>query len=260
MIFYKTNQDLDLMRKSADLLGRAHGEVAKHVKPGVSTLALDKIAEEFIKDNEASPSFLNYGGFPASLCISVNEVVVHGIPSKYELKEGDIISIDCGVFLNGFHADSAYTYPIGRISKEVADLLKTTKESLYEGINKTRVGNRIGDVSFAIQKYCEKKGYSVVRELVGHGVGKKLHEKPEVPNFGKRGSGVKIQNGLVIAIEPMINLGKKKVVQEDDNWTIRTLDRMPSAHYEHTVAVVNNEPEILTTFKYIEEVFQHSYA
>ncbi len=260
MIFYKTEQDLDLMRKSADLLGRAHGEVAKHVKPGISTLALDKIAEEFIKDNGALPSFLNYGGFPASLCISVNEVVVHGIPSKYELKEGDIISIDCGVFFNGFHSDSAYTYPIGEISEEVAKLLETTKESLYEGINKTRVGNRIGDVSFAIQKYCEKKGYSVVRELVGHGVGKKLHEKPEVPNFGKRGSGVKIQNGLVIAIEPMINLGKKKVIQENDNWTIRTLDRKPSAHYEHTVAVVNNEPEILTTFKYIEEVFQYSYA
>ena len=248
------------MRKSADLLGRAHAEVAKSVEPGVKTKDLDKIAEEFIKDNNAYPSFLNYGGFPGSLCISVNEVVVHGIPSSYELKDGDIISVDCGVLLNGYHADSAYTYPVGEVSKEVLDLLKTTKESLYKGIEQARVGNRIGDVSFAIQSYCEKKGYSVVRELVGHGIGKDLHEKPEVPNFGNRGRGIKIQNGLVIAIEPMINLGGKKVFQENDNWTIRTRDRKPSAHYEHTVAVVNGEPEILTTFKYIEEVFQYTYA
>jgi len=260
MIYYKKESDLEMMRKSADLLGRAHAEVAKSVAPGIKTKDLDKIAEEFIKDNGAYPSFLNYGGFPGSLCISVNEVVVHGIPGNYELKDGDIISIDCGVFLNEYHADSAYTYPVGEVSKEVLSLLKTTKESLYKGIEQTKVGNRLGDVSYAIQSYCEKKGYSVVRELVGHGIGKNLHEKPEVPNFGNRGRGIKIQDGLVIAIEPMINLGGRKVVQERDNWTIRTKDRKPSAHYEHTVAVVNGEPEILTTFKYIEEVFQYSYA
>lgn len=260
MIYYKTEEDLELMRQSAQLLGKAHGEVAKHVKPGVVTKDLDKIAEEFIKDHGAHPSFLNYEGFPASLCMSVNEVVVHGFPTSYELKEGDIVSIDCGVLLNGFHADSAYTYPVGKVSTDVLELLKTTKESLYQGIEQVRRGNRIGDVGYAIQHYCETRGYEVVRELVGHGVGKSLHEKPEVPNYGKRGRGPKIQEGLVIAIEPMINLGTRRVVQERDGWTIRTRDRKPSAHYEHTVAVVNGEAEILTTFEYIEEAFQYTYA
>lgn len=260
MIYYKTAEDLEQMRISAQLLGKAHGEVAKHVKPGISLKALDKIAEEYIKDNGAHPSFLNYDGFPASLCMSVNEVVVHGIPTDYVVKEGDIVSIDCGVYLNGYHADSAYTYPIGEVSKEVLDLLQTTKQSLYEGIAQVRRGNRIGDVGYAIQQYCEQRGYQVVRELVGHGVGKNLHEKPEVPNYGRRGRGPKIQEGLVIAIEPMINLGNRRVVQERDGWTIRTRDRKPSAHYEHTVAVVNGEAEILTTFQYIEEAFQYTYA
>lgn len=260
MIKYKSESDLEMMRASAQLLGKAHGEVAKHVRPGIATKELDKIAEEFIKDNGAHPSFLNHNGFPASLCMSVNEVVVHGFPSDYVLKDGDIVSIDCGVYLNGYHADSAYTYPIGEVKPEVLQLLKTTKESLYVGIEKVKVGNRLGDLGFTIQNYCEKRGYSVVRELVGHGIGKKLHEKPEVPNFGRRGQGVKFQNGLVIAIEPMINLGTRKVVQERDGWTIRTRDRKPSAHYEHTVAVVNGEAEVLTTFKYIEEVFNYSYA
>lgn len=260
MIYYKTAEDLAFMRQSAQLLGKAHGEVAKHVKAGISTKALDKIAETFIKDHQAAPSFLNYGGFPASLCISVNDVVVHGIPGNYELKDGDIVSIDCGVFLNGYHADSAYTYPIGEVPPEVLALLQTTKESLYMGIEQTRRGNRIGDVSHAIQVYCEARGYEVVRELVGHGVGKSLHEKPEVPNYGKRGRGPKIEDGLVIAIEPMINLGTRRVMQESDGWTIRTRDRKPSAHFEHTVAVVDGEPEVLTTFQYIEEAFKYTYA
>lgn len=260
MIYYKTAEDLEYMRKSAELLGKAHGEVAKHVGPGITTKALDKIAEEFIKDNNAHPSFLGYEGFPASLCISVNEVVVHGIPNNYEVKDGDIVSIDCGVYLNGYHADSAYTYPIGEVKPDVLALLKTTKESLYKGIEEVKRGNRIGDVSHAIQHYCEERGYQVVRELIGHGVGKSLHEKPEVPNYGKRGRGPKIQDGLVIAIEPMINLGTRRVVSESDGWTIRTRDRMPSAHYEHTVAVVDGVAEILTTFQYIEEAFKYTYA
>ena len=260
MIYYKTAEDIELMRQSAQLLGKAHGEVAKHIKPGIATKELDKIAEEFIKDHGAHPSFLNYEGFPASLCMSINEVVVHGFPGSYELKEGDIVSIDCGVLLNGFHGDSAYTYPIGPVSTDVMELLKTTKQSLYEGIERVRRGNRIGDVSHAVQHYCETRGYEVVRELVGHGVGRNLHEKPEVPNYGKRGRGPKIQEGMVLAIEPMINLGTRRVVQERDGWTIRTRDRKPSAHYEHTVAVVNGEAEILTTFEYIEEAFQYTYA
>lgn len=259
-IYYKTEEELAIMRDSAYILGRAHAEVAKLVKPGVSTKTLDKVAEAFIKDHQAVPSFLNYNGFPASLCISVNEVVVHGFPSTYELRDGDVVSIDCGVCLRGYHSDSAYTYPVGTVEPSVLELLKTTKESLYKGIEQVRVGNRIGDIGYAIQQYCQAKGYSVVRELVGHGVGKHLHEKPEVPNYGKRGQGPKIQNGMVIAIEPMINLGSRNVVQEKDGWTIRTRDRKPSAHYEHTVAVVNGMPEILTTFQFIEEVFQYSYA
>jgi len=260
MIYLKTEADIQKMKDSALLLGKAHGEVAKYVKPGVSTKFLDNIAEQFIKDHKAHPSFLNYNGFPASLCISVNEVVVHGIPGAYELKDGDIVSIDCGVFLNGFHADSAYTYPIGNVSGETKKLLEVTKQSLYLGIEQMKLGNRIGDVSHAVQKHAEASGFTVVRELVGHGVGKKLHEKPDVPNFGKRGRGQKIKNGLVIAIEPMINQGSRLVVQERDKWTIRTRDRKPSAHYEHTVACVDGKPQILTTFDFIEEALQSQYA
>lgn len=256
MIIYKSSQDIDKIRASALVLGKAHGEVARYVKPGVSTKSLDKIATEFIRDNKGIPSFLNYGGFPASLCISVNEVVVHGIPSLYELRDGDIVSIDCGVLLDGFHSDSAYTYPVGNVKPEVLDLLRVTKESLYIGIEFAKEGNRIGDLASAIQEYVETRGYSVVRELVGHGLGRSLHEKPEVPNYGKSGRGEKIKSGLVIAIEPMINLGKRYVVQEGDGWTIRTKDRMPSAHYEHTVAILPDRTEILTTFEFIEQTIK----
>ncbi|WP_111670692.1 type I methionyl aminopeptidase [Algoriphagus litoralis] len=256
MIQYKTSEEVQLIKESADILGRAHGEVAKYIKEGVKTSFLDKIAEEFIRDHNGVPSFKGYNGFPASLCISVNEVIVHGFPNDYELKDGDIISVDCGVFHQGFHSDSAYTYPIGEVSPSVKALLSATKDSLYLGIEQAVVGNRIGDIGFAIQKFVEAKGYTVVRELVGHGLGKKLHEAPEVPNYGKKGSGVPLKAGMVIAIEPMINLGTRNIVQERDGWTIRTADRKPSAHYEHTVAILEDRTEVLTTHKYIEEVFK----
>ena len=256
MIQYKTSEEVQLIKKSADILGRAHGEIAKHIKEGVKTSFLDKIAEEFIRDHGGVPSFKGYNGFPASLCISVNEVVVHGFPSDYELKDGDIISVDCGVFHQGFHSDSAYTYPIGEVSPSVLELLKATRDSLYLGIEQAVAGNRIGDIGHAIQKFVEAKGYTVVRELVGHGLGRKLHEAPEVPNYGKKGSGIPLKAGMVIAIEPMINLGTRNIVQERDGWTIRTADRKPSAHYEHTVAIFENKTEVLTTHKYIEEIFK----
>lgn len=256
MILYKTEEEIQLIRESADILGRAHGEVAKQVKIGVKTKDLDKIADDFIRDHGGVPSFKGYNGFPSALCISENEQVVHGFPSEYELKDGDIISIDCGVFYKGFHSDSAYTYPVGEISPETMSLLKATKESLYIGIENAKFGSRMGDVSYSIQKYVEDRGFTVVRELVGHGLGRNLHESPEVPNYGKRGRGPKLNEGLVIAIEPMVNLGTRDVVQEDDGWTIRTKDRMPSAHYEHTVAIFKDRTEILTTHKYIEEVFK----
>jgi methionyl aminopeptidase len=256
MIHYKTSEEVQKIKESADILAKAHGEVAKHVKVGVKTSYLDKIAEEFIRDHQAVPSFKGYGGFPASLCISVNEVVVHGFPSEYELKDGDIISIDCGVFHQGFHSDSAYTYPVGEVSSPVLDLLRATKDSLYQGIEKAVFGNRIGDIGNAIQKFVEAKGYTVVRELVGHGLGKNLHEAPEVPNYGKKGSGPLLKDGMVIAIEPMVNLGTRNIVQERDGWTIRTADRKPSAHYEHTVAIFEDRTEILTSHKYIEENYK----
>lgn len=256
MIHYKTSEEVELIKKSADILGKAHGEVAKHVKEGVKTSLLDKIAEEFIRDNSAVPSFKGYNGFPASLCISVNEVVVHGFPSQYELKDGDIISIDCGVFHQGFHSDSAYTYPIGEVPASIIDLLKSTRDSLYLGIEQAVFGNRVGDIGFAIQKFVEAKGYTVVRELVGHGLGRNLHEAPEVPNYGKKGSGIPLKAGMVIAIEPMVNLGTRNIVQEKDGWTIRTADRKASAHYEHTVAIFEDRTEVLTTHKYIEENFK----
>lgn len=246
------------------VLGKTHAEVAKLIKPGVSTASLDKRAEEFIRDNGGIPSFKGvdngHSKFPASLCVSVNEIIVHGFPGAYELKEGDVISVDCGVFLNGFHSDSAYTYPVGQISPRVQKLLNVTKEALYIGISQVRMGGRLGDVGYAIQTYVERNGYSVVRELVGHGIGRNMHESPEVPNYGKRGQGSKLQEGLVIAIEPMVNLGNKSIVQEKDNWTIRTLDRKPSAHYEHTVAINNGKADILTTFEYIEAVLKSTYG
>ncbi len=258
MISYKTEEEIELIRQSADVLGRAHAEVAKLIRPGITTIELDKVAEEFINDAGGRPSFKNYHGFPYTLCISPNEQVVHGFPGKYELKEGDIISVDCGVFLNGFHSDSAYTYAVGEVSEDVTNLLKHTNESLYLGIENAIAGNRIGDIGNAIQTFVEDKGYSVVRELVGHGIGRDLHEKPEVPNYGKRGRGTKLKEGMVLAIEPMINLGTKRVVQENDGWTIRTEDRKYSAHFEHTVVVKKDCAEILTTHKYIEEVLNKS--
>ena len=256
MILYKTEEEVECIKESAQILGKAHAEVAKMVNPGVSTLYLDKIAEDYIRDNGGVPSFKNYNGFPASLCISTNEAVVHGIPDNKELKEGDIVSIDCGVFYKGFHSDSAYTYPVGEVDDEVLKLLEVTKNSLYKGIEQAKYGNRIGDISFAIQKYVDEYGYGIVRELVGHGLGKSLHEDPEVPNYGKRGSGTKLKHGLVIAIEPMINLGSRNIIQEADGWTIRTSDRKPSAHFEHTVAIFKDKTEILTTHKYIEEILK----
>ncbi|HVD98370.1 MAG TPA: type I methionyl aminopeptidase [Cytophagaceae bacterium] len=254
MIYCKTDEEIKLIKKSADILGRTHAEVAKNIKPGVKTSELDKIAYDFITKNGGKPSFKGYKGYPSSLCISVNEVVVHGMPGDYQLQEGDIISVDGGVFLDGFHSDSAYTYPVGIISEEKRKLLKSTKESLYVGIQQAVAGNRTGDIGHAIQSFVEKDGYSVVRELVGHGLGKSLHEEPEVPNYGKKGTGVRLQEGMVIAIEPMVNQGKKNIFQENDGWTIRTVDRKPSAHFEHTVVVRKGQAEILTTFKYIEEI------
>jgi methionyl aminopeptidase len=253
-IFLKSKADADIIRNNGILLGKTHAEVAKVISEGVKTKDLDKIAEDFIRSNGARPSFKNYNGFPASLCISVNDVVVHGIPSNRELRDGDVVSIDCGVYKDGFHSDSAYTYMVGNVRDEVKKLLIDTKKSLYLGISTVKAGGRIGDISFAVQSYTESNGYGVVRELVGHGVGKSLHEGPEVPNFGKKGNGAKLVEGMVIAIEPMITLGKRFVVQENDNWTIRTEDRKYAAHFEHTVLVTKDGYDILTTFDYIEEV------
>lgn len=259
MVHLKSEEELHLMRNSAKILAQTHGEVAKMVRPGIKTSDLDKRAEEFIRDNNGSPSFKNYRGFPYSLCISVNEVVVHGFPGEYELKEGDVVAVDCGVKLNGYHSDSAYTYPLPGVSQPVIDLLKRTYDSLMLGIAQARSGNRIGDVAYAIQSYVEGFGYGVVRELVGHGVGKSLHEDPEVPNYGKRGKGVKIIPGMVFAIEPMINMGTKDVVQERDGWTIRTKDRKPSAHFEHMVAIFKDKTEIMTSHEEIEKNYSYKW-
>lgn len=259
MVVYKSEEEIQIIRESAQILGRAHGEVAKRIKPGVTTQELDRIAEEFIKDHGGIPSFKDYHGFPSSLCISVNEVVVHGFPGKYELREGDVLSVDCGVQFKGFHSDSAYTYPLIGAKPEVLLLLERTYESLFIGIQQAKSGNRMGDVGFAIQTFVEKFGYGVVRELVGHGVGRELHEDPEVPNFGKRGKGVKLTAGMVFAIEPMINMGTKNVIQEQDGWTIRTKDRKPSAHFEHMVAIYKDRTEILTTHEYIEQNYSYQW-
>ena len=242
------------MRASNKLVGMTLGEVAKWVQPGITTLRLDEIAEEFIRDHGGVPGFKGYGGFPFTLCISENDKVVHGFASEYQLRDGDIISVDCGVVLNGFNGDSAYTFPVGNVSEEILRLLRTTKESLYLGIEAALAGKRIGDIGSTIQTYCERNGYSVVRELCGHGIGKKLHEDPEVPNYGRRGTGPILKPGMCIAIEPMINLGSKNILMEKDGWTIRTRDRKPSAHFEHTIAITNEKPEILSTYEFIEEV------
>ena len=254
MIYLKTEEQIELLREANLIVARTLGELAKWIKPGVTTLKLDQIAEEYIRSQGAVPGFLGLYGFPNTLCISVNENVVHGIPSNYALMEGDIVSVDCGAVKNGYNGDSAYTFCVGEVAPEVKELLKTTKEALYKGIEKAVEGNRIGDISSAVQEYCEKRGYSVVRDLTGHGIGKKCHEDPEVPNFGRRGTGPLIKNGMTFCIEPMINMGSKNVVFERDGWTCRTRDRKPSAHFEHAIAVHNGNADILSSFEYIEEV------
>ena len=260
MIHYKNSEEIELMRESALIVSRTLGTIATMIKPGVTHLELDKVAEQCIRDEGAIPGFLGLYDFPATLCISVNEQVVHGIPDKRPLQNGDIISVDCGSLKNGFYGDHAFTFAVGEISDEIKQLLKVSKESLYLGIEQMVAGNRIGDIGHAIQSHAELHKYGVVRKLVGHGLGKKMHESPEVPNFGRRGSGPKIKEGLVLAIEPMINLGTKNVIQLSDGWTIVTADRKPSAHFEHNIAVVNGQPEILSTFQYIEEALSKVHA
>jgi methionyl aminopeptidase len=257
MLYLKTDEEVGLLKESNMLVSRTLAEMAAIIKPGVTTLYLDRIAEEFIRDNGATPAFKGYGGFPNTLCTSVNEEVVHGIPSDYILKEGDIISVDCGVILNGWYGDSAFTFAVGKISEDVKRLIEFTRASLEEGVKAAIAGNRIGDISFAVQSKAESGGYSVVRELVGHGIGKKLHEPPEVANWGKQGTGHKMEKGLVICIEPMINSGKKETVQMRDGWTIKTVDGKPSAHFEYAVAIDKEKAEVLTTFEFIEEVLKN---
>ncbi|GAF02628.1 type I methionyl aminopeptidase [Saccharicrinis fermentans] len=254
MIYLKTDEEIELLRQSNMLVAKTLGEVAKIIKPGVTTLELDRVAEEFIRDNGGIPGFLDYQGFPNTLCTSVNEQVVHGIPNNKPLENGDIVSVDCGVLKNEFYGDSAYTFEVGEVSQEKRDLLLTTKEALYKGIENAVAGKRLGDIGNAVQRHSEARGYSVVREMVGHGVGRNLHEAPEVPNYGRRGNGTLLKPGMVIAIEPMINLGKRNIVQENDGWTIRTIDKKISAHFEHTVAVGKSEADILSSFKFVEEI------
>jgi methionyl aminopeptidase len=257
MIFYKTDEEIELLRLSNQLVSKTLAEIAKIIRAGISTAELDKLAEVFIKDNKARPAFKGYNGFPGSLCVSINEQVVHGIPSdKRIIQEGDIVSVDCGVVLNGYTGDSAYTFAIGDIPSDVRKLLLITKEALYKGIEQAAEGKRMGDIGSAIQNHVHRHGFSVVREMVGHGVGRDLHEDPQVPNYGKSGTGVKLKSGLVIAIEPMINLGKKNINQLKDGWTVVTADKKPSAHFEHSVAVRKDKTDILSTFEFIEEVIR----
>jgi methionyl aminopeptidase len=259
-IFLKTEDEIELMRQANQLVGKTLGELAKHIKPGVTTLQLDKIADEFIRDHGATPTFKGfpnpYGGpFPASICTSVNDVVVHGVPNKETvLKEGDIISIDCGTLLNGFNGDSCYTFCVGEISEEVKTLLKTTKESLYLGIENAQAGKHLGDISSAVQDHCEAQGYGIVRELTGHGIGREMHEDPQVPNFGRRGNGVMLKSGMCLAIEPMITMGKRDIWLDQDRWTIRTRDGKPAAHFEHTIVVRKGKAEILSSFEEVEQL------
>ena len=253
MIYYKTEEEIELVRKSSLLVAKTHAEIAGLIKPGITTLALDKIAEEFIRDNGGVPAFKGYGGFPNTLCMSPNDQVVHGIPNDRVLEDGEILSVDCGVVMNGYFGDSAFTYEVGEVDAETKQLLKVTKESLYKGIEQAVSGNRIGDIGYAVQQYAESFGYGVVRELVGHGLGKNLHESPEVPNYGRRGRGVMLKEGLVIAIEPMINMGTRRITQHNDGWTITTNDNKPSAHFEHTIVVRKGKAEILSSFEEIEK-------
>jgi methionyl aminopeptidase len=255
-IHYKSIDEIELIRESSLLVSKTLGEVAKVIAPGVTTISLNKLAEEFIRDNGGVPAFLNYHGFPYSLCISPNDQVVHGFPGKQELKEGDLISVDCGVILNKYYGDSAYTFAVGEVSEEAKKLMRVTQECLELGVQKAVTGMRIGDIGYAVQEHAEKHGFGVVKELVGHGVGLELHEKPEVPNYGKRGAGIKLEEGMVIAIEPMINAGKANVKFWNDGWTVSTSDGKPSAHYEHTVAIKKGQPDILSTFSYINEILE----
>ena len=257
MIPIKTDEEIEIQRQSSLLVGKTLAEVARHIRPGVKTIELDKVAEEFIRDHGAVPGFKGYGGFPATLCISLNDAVVHGIPGDVELKNGDIVSIDCGTYMNGFYGDSAYTFPVGEVDEEVLLLLERTKQSLYLGIEQAVAGKRVKDIGYAIQTYVEGFGYGVVRDLVGHGVGRNLHEEPEVPNFGRRGTGPKLKPGMCLAIEPMITLGTKDVYQERDGWTIRTRDGKPAAHFEHDIAVREGKADILSSFDEIEKVLNN---
>ncbi|MFP3859315.1 MAG: type I methionyl aminopeptidase [Bacteroidales bacterium] len=253
MLKIKTAEEIEILRENNLLVSKTLGELSKLIKPGVTTLKLDKFAEEYIRDHGAEPGFLGYGGFPNTLCTSVNDAVVHGIPSDYELREGDIISIDCGTIMNGYYGDSAYTFKVGEVSAEVERLLRITKESLFKGIENAVANYRVGDIGYAIQYHVEKEGFSVVREMVGHGLGANMHESPEIPNYGKRGRGVKLKEGTVICIEPMINMGSRSIKQDTDGWTIRTIDGKYSAHYELAVAIRNGEPDLLSTFDYIDK-------
>lgn len=256
MIYLKTAEEIEKIRKASDLVSRTLGEMAKWVAPGITTLKLDTIAREFILDNGGKPSCLGYHGFPGTLCVEVNEMVVHGFPSDYILRDGDIVGLDCVVELDGYHGDSCYTFAVGEIDEKTQQLLRVTKESLYKGIEAAQGGKRIGDISNAVQTYCERHGYGVVREMCGHGIGKSMHELPEVPNYGRRGIGPVLKPGMVICIEPMINLGSKNIVIMQDGWQCRTRDRKPSAHFEHTLAITDGAPEVLTTFRYIEEALK----
>ena len=259
-IFLKTEDEIELMRQANQLVGKTLGELAKHIKPGVTTLQLDKIADEFIRDNGAIPTFKGfpnpYGGpFPASICTSVNDVVVHGVPNaETVLKEGDIISIDCGTLLNGFNGDSCYTFFVGEVSDEVKQLLKTTKESLYKGIESAVAGKHLGDISAAVQEHCEAQKYGIVRELTGHGIGREMHEDPQVPNYGRRGNGIMLKAGMCLAIEPMVTMGNRAIWMDADRWTIRTRDGKPAAHFEHTIAVRKGQAEILSSFEEVEKL------
>lgn len=258
MIFFKTAEEVELMRESNLLVSRTLAELARAIRPGISTAELDGIAETFIRDHGAVPGFKGYQGYPATLCTSVNSQVVHGIPSRnVVLQEGDIISVDCGVIRNGFYGDTAYTFEVGEVNPEVRKLLKVTRECLYKGIEKAVEGQRTGDIGSAVQQHAEDNGFSVVRELVGHGLGKNMHEEPEVPNYGRRGTGVKLKKGMVICIEPMINMGRRQISQGEDGWTISTADQMPSAHYELAVAVDKGEADILSTFSFIEDILSN---
>jgi methionyl aminopeptidase len=257
-INYKSVEEIELIRESSLLVSKTLGEIAKIIRPGIKTIELNKLAETYIRDNGGVPAFLNYNGFPYSLCISLNDQVVHGFPSQYELTEGDLVSVDCGVVMNKYYGDSAYTFAIGEVDEVIQKLMRVTKECLALGIEKAVAGMRVGDIGYAVQEHAEKNGFGVVKELVGHGVGTRLHEKPEVPNYGKRGSGIKLEEGMVIAIEPMINAGRAGVKFWNDGWTVSTSDKKPSCHYEHTVAINKGKADILSTFSYVEEVLKEN--